>query len=561
VAEEGLDPSGSTPAPPDGRPRLDPSRPLRMPGASLREPERPLLGALWAALTAVGRAVAARMPKAARAPARGGQWGLKLAIGGLVVFAVFAIGVVPIVYEPPAAPSAPETTQAVEPSAAALVDAGALDAAVASPAPPAPPPPPRTFRVRSLAEDPEIEIVEGSIAKRAVLAALTSAGLSTKDAFRAIHAFHGKTFDRPQASDAFVYARRRSDHHLVAFEYIVPPFDVWQAREGTDGRLEGKKVEFSPEHRRVARAVVVGEDLRKSLAQAELDDDLLGMLDDALDGHADLVDMRPGARLRVVAMEERIEGTFARYGELDAVEYTPANPKSKSVRVYRFDPDGRDHGTTSRKTAHLFYDEHGRQPYKGGFRSPLPLGHVTSRFNPRRMHPILHVMMPHNGVDFAAPIGTPIYATAAGLVRVAANVGPNGNMVQLLHANGLVSAYCHMSRFAASLHAGQHVESRQLLGYVGQTGRSTGPHLHFAIKRGNVFLDPLSLRLDGVRTLPPSDREAFDKVRAELDAALESVALPAAPEATNGGEGAAAEAEDVIYDEVPDAGADGASPP
>lgn len=599
VAEEGVPPSVEERSA-EARARLDPTRPLRMPGASLRESDPSsiylvgrLLGVLRSRLgrpspkpdippasdvAATDSAASSSTPAApASAPERATEvasetategadasatskpkaktspLGYKLAIGGLLAFAGVMIAI-PFVGESEApaptatATSAVETTQAAQPSVAAAAPA---DAGVAVDAAP-PPAPPKVFRVRSLAEDPELEIVEGTVGKRPLLSALTASGLPMRDAFRAIHSFKGKTFDHPKSGDAFVYARRRQGGRLVAFEYIVPPFDVWQAREGTDGKLEGKKVEFVPEERRVARSIVVGDDLRKSLAQAELDDDLLGMLDDALDGHAELVDMRPGARLRVVVVEERIEGTFARYSELDAVEYSPANAKAKTVRVYRYDPDGRG----QKRKAHVYYDGERRQPYKGGFRSPLPLGRVTSRFNPRRMHPVLHVIMPHNGVDFAAPVGTPIYATASGVVRVSSYSGPNGNMVQVEHPNGLVSAYCHLSRFAAGLHPGQHVEARQLVGYVGQTGRSTGPHLHFAIKRGDVFLDPLSLRLDGVRTLPPSEHEAFDKVKGELDQALDSVALPPPPAGTE-----AAEAEDVIYDEVAgDGGAGDAAP-
>ncbi len=101
-------------------------------------------------------------------------------------------------------------------------------------------------------------------------------------------------------------------------------------------------------------------------------------------------------------------------------------------------------------------------------------------------------------------------------------------MVQILHVNGLVTAYCHLSRFA-DIHAGDHVEGRQLIGYVGQTGRATGPHLHFALKRGTAFLDPLGLKLDGVRVVPPAERDAFDQERARLDAELDGIALPAAP--------------------------------
>ena len=152
----------------------------------------------------------------------------------------------------------------------------------------------------------------------------------------------------------------------------------------------------------------------------------------------------------------------------------------------------------------------------------------SSRFNPKRMHPVLHVVMPHNGIDFGASTGTPVFAAGAGTVRSAGSSGPCGNMVEIAHANGLATAYCHLSRFAVGLHAGQHVEARQLVGYVGQTGRVAGPHLHFAVKRGDTFIDPMGLKIDGVRTLPAADREAFAKRRAELDVALEAITLPAA---------------------------------
>src|SRR5208282_5585970 len=99
--------------------------------------------------------------------------------------------------------------------------------------------------------------------------------------------------------------------------------------------------------------------------------------------------------------------------------------------------------------------------------------------------------------------------------------------VQITHANNYVSAYCHLSRFAAGLHPGQHVEVRQLVGYVGATGRTTGPHLHFAVKRGDAFIDPLALKLDGVRVVPLADRADFERERAELDLALDAITLPA----------------------------------
>src|SRR5262249_3008012 len=87
-------------------------------------------------------------------------------------------------------------------------------------------------------------------------------------------------------------------------------------------------------------------------------------------------------------------------------------------------------------------------------------------------------------------------------------------------------------RFAAGLHSGQKVEARQLVGYVGQTGRATGPHLHFAVRKNGTFVDPLGLKMDGVRVLPPSERETFQSQRKELDVVLDAIPMPAAADAS-----------------------------
>ncbi|MDP9002109.1 MAG: M23 family metallopeptidase, partial [Myxococcota bacterium] len=144
---------------------------------------------------------------------------------------------------------------------------------------------------------------------------------------------------------------------------------------------------------------------------------------------------------------------------------------------------------------------------------------------------VLHVVMPHNGVDLAAPTGAPVYATAAGVVTSVGLAGPCGNRVEIEHAHGITSVYCHLSHFAAGLRAGQRVEQRQLIAYVGQTGRVTGPHLHFGVRRGDVFIDPMTLRLDGVRVVPRGQRDQFDRLRGELDGELDAIALPAPPSA------------------------------
>jgi murein DD-endopeptidase MepM/ murein hydrolase activator NlpD len=438
-------------------------------------------------------------------------------------------------------------------------DSGATDAEVD--AAEAPPPAPPAWRVSSLAKEPGIELLDGTMGKRPLLAALAASSVEKSEALRLVHSFDGvRSFEDCGQKDTFLVAREKTSGKIVAFEYMATPFDVWQARTNDEsGALEAKKLELRVEKKHVAVGIAVGSDLRASIAQAGLDDDLLPMLDDALEGHAELADLRSGARLRVLAVEDEVGGVFVQYSALEAVEYIPASGDAKPLRVYYF---GKAPTTTwlarsakqrdSAKAATFFYDAKGRQPMHGGWKSPVPFARIASRFNPKRMHPVLHVIMPHNGVDFAAPPGTPVYVTAEGTVKSAGNGGPCGNMVQVTHSNGFTSAYCHLSRFAAGLHAGQHLEARQLVGYVGATGRTTGPHLHFAVKRGDNFIDPLALKLDGVRVVPLADRAEFERERAELDLALDAIPLPPALPAADAGAVVEVDAgSDEVFEETP----------
>ncbi len=389
------------------------------------------------------------------------------------------------------------------------------------------PRPPPSWRVASLEHEAGIEVVRGTLGKHTLAGALAQAGILKSEIRRITHATDGiRHIEHPGAKDGFVVARDRTKGTITAFEYIGSPTDVWQARSDDAGALAVKKLELFVERRRSRAAVAITADLAKAIAAAGLRDEAIEEIDDALDGYGDAAIIKPGVRLRILGSEEWVEGTFAGY-RVDALEYVPKAGSGSPLRVYFYERDAAVEGSRRRTPHPGYYDAKGQQPFRGTFRSPLPLARVTSRFNPKRMHPVLHVVMPHNGIDFGASTGTPVFAASSGLVHTAGNGGPCGNMVEIEHTNGLSTAYCHLSRFAAGLHSGQHVEARQLVGYVGQTGRATGPHLHFAVKRGGTFIDPMALKMDGVRTLPPADRDAFAKRRLGFDETLDGIAIPA----------------------------------
>lgn len=433
---------------------------------------------------------------------------------------------------PPVAPTAATLTGAevsgAPPAAREASSAASGADAGAAPSAPAVPRPPPVWRVSALKSDATIEVVEGTLGKRKLEGALITTGIAKAEARRITHAIDGvRRIEKGQPKDTFVVARDRAKGSVVAFEYITSPTEIWQAKSDettAEKHLALKRLELFVEQKRRTAALQITADLPKAIAAASLQEEAAGAIDDALEGHVDLATIGNGVRMRVIGSEEWVEGAYARF-HVEALEYVPKT--GSALRVYHYEREPAE-GSTRRRSSHAgFYDAKGQQPFKGQFRSPLPLARVTSRFNPKRMHPVLHVVMPHNGVDFGASTGTPVYASAPGLVSTAGDSGPCGNMVQVDHAGGLSTAYCHLSKFAPGLHAGQHVEARQLVGYVGQTGRATGPHLHFAVKRGGNFIDPLGIKMDGVRTLPHSDREAFAKHRADLDSALDAITLPA----------------------------------
>jgi murein DD-endopeptidase MepM/ murein hydrolase activator NlpD len=129
------------------------------------------------------------------------------------------------------------------------------------------------------------------------------------------------------------------------------------------------------------------------------------------------------------------------------------------------------------------------------------------------MHPVLHTVRAHLGIDYAAPVGTPVRAAAPGVVTFRGPAGGAGNLVMIRHEGGIQTAYMHLSKFA-KIKIGQHIDAKTVIGYVGATGLATGPHLHFGVKKNGVYIDPTKLAPMRGRPVPRSD---IDEFRAEAE--------------------------------------------
>lgn len=156
-----------------------------------------------------------------------------------------------------------------------------------------------------------------------------------------------------------------------------------------------------------------------------------------------------------------------------------------------------------------YYDTEGRALRRSFLRAPLSYVRISSAFSLARQHPIFRTVRPHQAIDYAAPAGTPVVAIGAGRVEFAGWSNGYGNLVEIRHANGYSSRYGHFSRIAPGIRKGSHVESGDLVGYVGQTGHATGPHLHFEFLKNGEKINFLALKIPGIDRLKGEELRAF----------------------------------------------------
>ena len=234
---------------------------------------------------------------------------------------------------------------------------------------------------------------------------------------------------------------------------------------------------------------------------------------------------------RATAAGDSVEAFFSEPDELNPrseLLYATMTVRDQTYKYYRFQ--------TPDDNMVDYYDENGRSTRKFLIRKPIADGEMTSGFG-MRYHPILHFTRMHTGVDWAAPIGTPILAAGNGVVLKAEWDSGYGRRVEIQHANGYVTTYNHMSGFGRGIADGAHVTQGQVVGYLGQTGLATGPHLHYEVIINGNFVDPMAIKLARTREFDGKMLAAFRRERDRVDqlmaqapsAAAEASEKPTAP--------------------------------
>ena len=357
-------------------------------------------------------------------------------------------------------------------------------------------------------------VIDGKVGKSDTLGRLLKkSGLSAAEADEVIRALSGVfDFKSLRAGQTF-RIERGPDGRVKAFELVVSKVQTVRAERGPDGALVGKadnsqtRIEIRSVGGRIDSSLYAA--IKASGESAALVDFFVDVFAYDLDFYNDTQD---GDTFRVIVEKHMHDvGTapeLVRYGRILAAEYAG---KAGTFRAFWF-RDG-------------YFDEQGRSVERTLLKTPLKFQRVSSGFDRARMHPVLHTVRAHLGIDYAAPTGTPVWAAASGVLTHRGDGGAAGNLITIRHDGGIETAYMHLSRFADGLKVGQRVAAKTVFGYVGATGLATGPHLHFGVKQNGEYIDPNKLVPTRSRSVPAAEIDAFKADIAKRSASLAVIAI------------------------------------
>jgi murein DD-endopeptidase MepM/ murein hydrolase activator NlpD len=324
----------------------------------------------------------------------------------------------------------------------------------------------------------------------------------------------GVDMRRVRPGDILELSRDAGDS-VVAVGYAPSPWTRFEAHAGAGG-WQGTRHEREPELRLEVRQGAIESSLWDAVQAGALTPAMLLELVQIFESEFDFsVDARPGDRFRLLVRTRSADGVFVDHDRIVAAQYISDGRALTGIGFEVGDRFG-------------YYDGDGRSLRKTFLRSPLQFTRISSGFTHRRPHPILGGVRPHLAIDYAAPSGTPVWAVADGTVRFAGRNGGNGIQVRLRHRAGYETYYNHLSRVGAGIRRGAGVTQKQVIGYVGSTGLSTGPHLDYRVARHGRFVNPLSEKFLPGEPVPASQKARFLEHAARLLRELQADPEPGA---------------------------------
>ncbi|MEE9332827.1 MAG: peptidoglycan DD-metalloendopeptidase family protein [Granulosicoccaceae bacterium] len=298
-------------------------------------------------------------------------------------------------------------------------------------------------------------------------------------------------------------------------------FHSLSTRVGKDRRITIRKstggfatasIDLPVEKERVVTSGTIEQSLFIAAEQAKLKQSTIMELADIFQWELDFArDIRKGDQFSLVYDRLYREGKYIGDGEILAAEFIRGG---RSYRAVRFTSPEGDTG---------YFTPDGQSKRRTFLRHPVDVVRITSKFDPNRVHPVLHKIRAHKGVDYGSPYGSPIRATADGKVSYSGAKNAYGNTVILKHGNNVSTLYAHMSKISSKSKVGKRVKQGDVIGYVGKTGRVTGTHLHYEFRRAGKHVDPLKVEFPQADPLPKKHRAQLRSVSDELLSQMRSV--------------------------------------
>ena len=382
-----------------------------------------------------------------------------------------------------------------------------------------------TAALESFGTDPEgapLRVVAGRIPERGTLAAsLSDYGVSATAVDHVSRTLR-PLFDFRNAQPGDFFTLIQDDRQRVlSFEYQRGRTSVYRVERSSTGELRASRTEV-PLERRVTR---LGGRVSRSLFEAMIG---LGEGAELVQAFTDVFiwdfdfssQTRPGDEFRLIFEKFYDQEGFVRYGQVLAAQYRSG--KKQFTALYFEDTGGYSD----------YYTPEGNSVRRTFLRAPVRYRRISSRYSKSRLHPILKVRLPHEAIDYVAPIGTPIWAVADGVVIFKGWKGGLGRLVRVRHGNGYVSYYGHLSRYAKDLEVGSRVTQKQVIGHVGKSGLATGPHLDYRLRLKGRFIDPLKVRFPKGKPISVQARDRFEELRELRLAELRKAVPPLVLEAT-----------------------------
>ena len=305
------------------------------------------------------------------------------------------------------------------------------------------------------------------------------------------------TFTRPDSTavnlDYLVYEKNLIDYVVFAF--------VGDSVAVTAGQRE-------VELRRRKSSAVIESSLWGAIMSEKLPYALASEMEDIYQWTIDFFGIQAGDSFTVIYDEKFIDTLSVGIGTVWGAKFTHGG---KDIYAIPFNQSGKLQ----------YWEIDGGSLRKQLLKAPLKFTRISSKFSNARFHPVLKRYRPHHGVDYAAPSGTPVRAVADGTVTMRAYKGAAGNMLKIKHPGNLTSGYLHLRSFAKGIRVGSRVSQGQVVGYVGSTGRSTGPHLDFRLWKGSTPINPLKVPQKPAEPISSANRAAFETLRDRVVAELE----------------------------------------